>query len=408
MTAADVADLKVMCAYVTGDGEAKGDFHLPHHRASDHAVIWKGVAAAAGAVRGSRGASIPASVLPGVKKHLAKHYAQFDRTAPWEEDVSENAAKDTVDDEVADLDKKLTTLAERAADATKGRTGAPAFRAFLRDTLSKLRGLAKKTKNTPADMSMDEMRESVSAAVREEFGSGLDSYAPWITEMYADSAIVCKDGDYYRVPYAIDDNGSATLGDAVEVEQIWQAKTAAKNKAGTTGKEADMADLKAIATALGLPETADEPAVLKAIAERDAEKAKHGATDTELKDLRTEVTKLRTESSSRAAADQVDDAIDARKLAPAQKDWALAYAAKDPDGFKAYVEKTPELFKAGESGSAGDAPESRSDVAQFQAKVAEKVKADSRDIDPGEKLAAAQRAVASEEPELFAAVYARR
>jgi len=397
--AADVDDLRAMCAYVTGDGEAKGDYHLPHHRASDHAVVWKGVVAAGNVVQGARGASIPSSVITGVKTHLEKHYGQFDRTAPWEEDVTKNAADDSVDDEVEELHDELAKLAERAADATRGRTGAPAFRAFLRDTIAKLRGLGKKTKNAAADMSFEDRRELVSAAVRLKWGS-VDGYGAWITEMYDDQVIVSRDGSYWQVPYAIDDNDNVSLGEAVEVEQIWQSK----NKAGSTGKEDDMAITKALATALGLPETADEPAVLKAITDLKADKTKHAATDeSEVKTLREEVTKLRAESTERTATDAVTAAIDAHKLLPAQQDWAKSYAARDPEGFKTFIASQPTVFDTDEKGSGADAPGAKSDVAQFQAKVAEKLKAD-KDLSVEE----AQRQVASEEPELFAAIRARR
>lgn len=43
-------------------------------------------------------------------------------------------------------------------------------------------------------------------------------------------------------------------------------------------------------------------------------------------------------------------------------------------------------------------------LVKFQAKVEEKVKADTREVDPATKLTDAQRAVSIEEPELYAAV----
>jgi hypothetical protein len=318
--------------------------------------------------------------------------------------ANKNDAKNTVDDEVIELDAELTQLAERAADATKGRTGAPAFRAFLRDTITKLRGLSKKSKNAAGDVSFEDRRELVSAAVRLKWGS-IDGYGAWITEMYDDRAIVSKDGSYFQVPYAIDDLDNVALGDAIEVEQIWQPKSdptpatdATQNKAGNPGKEADMAITKTLATALGLPENADEPAVLKAIEDLK------GSNTT----LVSRIDKLEADGKTRDAAEAVTGAIKAHKILPAQKDWAHSYAAADLAGFKAFVEKAPEVFDTSEKGSATDAAEPKSEVATFRAKVAEKVKADTRDIDYGTKVTDAQRAVSVEEPELYAAIRTRR
>jgi len=63
--------------------EAFGDLKLPHHRASDGAVVWNGVRAALGALRGARGGvAIPDADRREVYDHLASHYRQFDREPP--------------------------------------------------------------------------------------------------------------------------------------------------------------------------------------------------------------------------------------------------------------------------------------------------------------------------------------
>lgn len=59
-----------------------GDLKLPHHRPSDGAVVWAGVVAAAQRLDQ---ADIPSEDLPRVRDHLASHYHQFGRRAPWEE-----------------------------------------------------------------------------------------------------------------------------------------------------------------------------------------------------------------------------------------------------------------------------------------------------------------------------------
>jgi len=80
---ADVADLKKMCAWYKGDGENKGDYKLPHHKADDYTTVWNGVKAAMGALLGARGGvDIPDSDRKGVYKHLAKHYKDFDKEPP--------------------------------------------------------------------------------------------------------------------------------------------------------------------------------------------------------------------------------------------------------------------------------------------------------------------------------------
>jgi HK97 family phage prohead protease len=80
------AKLRLVHAWVDpeGDPDAKGSYKLPHHLA-DGKVVWKGVAAAGAALQGGRGGvNIPQGDVAGVRRHLARHYAQFDKTPPWE------------------------------------------------------------------------------------------------------------------------------------------------------------------------------------------------------------------------------------------------------------------------------------------------------------------------------------
>jgi hypothetical protein len=348
-------------------------------------------------------------------------HREFVSWNPKEEKVRQTkhaVGDETVDDEAATLEKDLAKLAERASMATKGRTGAPQFRAFLRETMAKLRAMtsSKKSNNTPTDMSLDEMREIVAVALRDQFGSGLDGYMPYPYELYTDYVIASKDGEFFKVTYAIGDDEAVTFGTPVEVEQVWQeskepgenpADAASLNKAGTTGgKGTDMAITKNLATALGIPETADEPTVLKALEDL---KAKASTDSAKFTALQEEVAKLRAESATRDATSAVDAAIAAHKLLPAKKDWALKFAARDLEGFKStFGADAPEVLDTSEKGSATDAGEPKSEVATFRAKVADKVKADTREIDYGQKVTDAQRAVSVEEPELYAAIRTRR
>jgi hypothetical protein len=231
----------------------------------------------------------------------------------------------------------------------------------------------------------------------------------YVCEMFDDYVIAERDSAYFQIPYAVADDGTVTLGEPItEVERTWREKSApsmntphANKNAGTPGKEDDMAITKALATALGLPETADEPAVLKAIGDLKGASEKFSAQSGELAALREEVKTLKADGVTAKATAAVDEAVRAKKILPAQREWALGYAASDPKGFATFVEKAQEQLDTTERGSGKDAPEPQSEVVTFRAKVAEKVKA-------GMAIDAAQRAVATEEPELFAAVYGRR
>jgi len=122
--------------------------------------------------------------------------------------------------------------------------------------------------------------------------------------------------------------------------------------------EADM-DLKTLTEALGLPEDADESAVTAAIA---ALKAPKTADLSEVRVLQDRIGGLERDLAERNAATAVSDAIRAGKLAPAQKEWANAYALKDPDGFKSYTEKAPKLaILADPTGSEGDGGDDKPD-----------------------------------------------
>ena len=82
--AASVDALKIMCTWFDDTKpDVKGSYKLPHHKASGYAVVWKGVAAAMGALLGARGgANIPDADRKGCYNHLVKHYAQFEKTPP--------------------------------------------------------------------------------------------------------------------------------------------------------------------------------------------------------------------------------------------------------------------------------------------------------------------------------------
>jgi len=83
--------------YDSENAEGFGAYKLPHHDIIDGrlSVVWRGVAAAGAVIQGGRGgADIPSADLDAVKAHLARHYEEFERTAPWEQRASE-AVQDT-------------------------------------------------------------------------------------------------------------------------------------------------------------------------------------------------------------------------------------------------------------------------------------------------------------------------
>lgn len=85
VAAADVNNLKIMCAWYDKENEdLKSAYKLPHHRAGgDYLLVWRGVSAAMGALLGARGGvAIPTGDKKDVYAHLTKHYVEFDKEPP--------------------------------------------------------------------------------------------------------------------------------------------------------------------------------------------------------------------------------------------------------------------------------------------------------------------------------------
>lgn len=84
VAAAEVDDLQVMATWVDEDNEeVKGSYKLPHHEAAgQHAVVLRGIQAAAARLPQT---DIPEGDVAGVQAHLGRHYREFDRVAPWDE-----------------------------------------------------------------------------------------------------------------------------------------------------------------------------------------------------------------------------------------------------------------------------------------------------------------------------------
>ncbi|MGO9622147.1 MAG: HK97 family phage prohead protease [Desulfobaccales bacterium] len=82
--AASVDDLKIMCSWFDSEKpDIKGAYKLPHHRAKDKKVIWRGLTGCMAALLGGRGGvDAPEDDRKGIYNHLAKEYAIFDKTPP--------------------------------------------------------------------------------------------------------------------------------------------------------------------------------------------------------------------------------------------------------------------------------------------------------------------------------------
>jgi len=81
---ASVEDLKLMCGWYDDEkAEDKSSYKLPHHHAEGHKAVWRGVAAAMGALLGARGGTdIPEADRKGIYNHLSKHYKEFGKEPP--------------------------------------------------------------------------------------------------------------------------------------------------------------------------------------------------------------------------------------------------------------------------------------------------------------------------------------
>lgn len=110
----------------------------------------------------------------------------------------------------------------------------------------------------------------------------------------------------------------------------------------TALKLADDADEKAIATAIG----ALTDSVATATANGEPDPAKYVPIE-QVTALTNRVAELETGISTDKAADAVEKAMTSGKVPPAMKEWATSYANKDLDGFIAYCESQPVIFKEG-------------------------------------------------------------
>ncbi len=87
---------------------------------------------------------------------------------------------------------------------------------------------------------------------------------------------------------------------------------------------------------IGVNEAYDEIAALTAKLEQDPDPAKYVPLEV-VKDLQTQVAALTKQINDDKANDLITAALAAGKLLPAQKDWAIALCAKDPQALSDYL-----------------------------------------------------------------------
>lgn len=194
-------------------------------------------------------------------------------------------------------------------------------------------------------------------------------------------------------------NISLTNNPALELTAL-----ARRQAASTQTKEDDMDFVKQIAKALGLPEDADEKTVLTAAAAlaagkegRDTEaaavrkaldlgedakqdeviaalgtvketasrKTETGDADpdpskyvtmAQHQEVASQLKKLQEDTAKGKAETAVEAAMKEGKITPANKEWAMSYAQKDPEGFASFIKDAPVVVAAGSQISGKNPP----------------------------------------------------
>jgi phage I-like protein len=123
------------------------------------------------------------------------------------------------------------------------------------------------------------------------------------------------------------------------VEENKQLKEATKT--GTAPEDEKVVANKAVCELLGLKAGSPTDSVAAKIME-----LKNGNIDGV--NVLQELKALKHKSAEREADDAVTLALKDGKITPAQKDWAKSYALSDPQGFRGFVEKAPQVVPMGE------------------------------------------------------------
>ena len=79
------------------------------------------------------------------------------------------------------------------------------------------------------------------------------------------------------------------------------------------------------------------------------------------------------------ANESVEAAMAAGKVTPGNRDWALAYASKDPAGFAAFVAAAPSIVKPGQHGQGGTPPAASGQLGEVDLAVCSRMGLDPED-----------------------------
>jgi len=327
-------------------------------------------------------------------------------------ELSKSAKADDLDGE--DLIREAEKFVERAAERTKGKVGAPRLRAFLDEIRRRVREMIGTAEAAHGEVTA--VSHTFDTAGGEPEWAEIDR-----AELPAEAFAVVGDPDTrssWKLPHhflrdgtlyahaggiraALAALGGARTGDPMDAPASIRAHLEEHaSRAGIGEKndeEADMAN-KAVATALGLPEDADDAAILAKIGELKSGTEQLSATQ-------RQVQELAAAEATRNATDKVEAAIRERKLRPAEKTFWTAFAKEKPEEFTKHVEALPALF-TGERGTAVDAPDS-SAIEQINRLANERMaEANARGTKLALRDAIAQ--VTREQPELGRQVRAER
>ena len=134
--------------------------------------------------------------------------------------------------------------------------------------------------------------------------------------------------------------------DATE-EQAMEAVTSMKE-----GKALLEKDYSEVLKALGLKEVAS---VSEATGTIEAFKQGHEGAG----EFGRRVLELEEKLRDKEASELVSSAMKAGKVTPAQKEWAAAYAGRDPEGFRTFIAKAPVVVPVGQELAGGTEPHGR-------------------------------------------------
>lgn len=234
--AASTGDLMQMCAWYDSSKKkeelVKGDFKLPHHEQANKNAVWRGVAAAMGALMGARGGvDIPDGDKKGVYNHLSKHYGEFDKEAPEykeylvdelktlfpveeEEQVGEPTVKDLMG-MIANLEQRL----DKQSKTVDGETSLPS----VSDISSALDRVLSSMSNNDQPQLVN--NPSIYRYVVDIYPTAYPDGAVIYT-VYSYAGGQSTKNQYYRVSYVYDRATSTAkfADDQKLVEQTWMAK----------------------------------------------------------------------------------------------------------------------------------------------------------------------------------------